>query len=305
MGPSRWQRIRAEIEQELADLERELWRATGEPAGQAGAAAASAARTMEERRLVVTVALSRIERKERELGGGGRTRAPARGDRLGADERAELERLLREAAQDVSALRAGRATRTRDGKDGEAWKRAPAHGWLNEKQAERGEAIQTDGSLDDDVAAAERPPAREPPGAPTTGAEPDQTGEDFGTRQKKAGFARPAAKAGVEPSAKPEAAAVVGSAAPPAGVMAVLTSHVSELAGCLPEKLRTEGPVLLQVQARLTDEGRLREIDLGGPADLPPSAEACLQDALARIGLPAPGEGGGRPVAFTLWLTGP
>jgi hypothetical protein len=125
-------------------------------------------------------------------------------------------------------------------------------------------------------------------------------GDPLCSCEDEQGWAGPGGASG-QPSGGVAAATVAGTAAPVDEVLPAVRRRLGELAACLPSSL-SEAGVRLDVSARLSPDGGLREIRVGPGSEVGPGVSACLGDVLGRVRVTAPGDGSSHLVSFPLWL---
>ena len=97
------------------------------------------------------------------------------------------------------------------------------------------------------------------------------------------------------------AAAQVEHVELPDGVMTAVSASVGELSECVPESLRLDPSLRIEVSARLSSAGAFRDLRVSAGALLDPEIEQCIVAALLRVRVPDY-DGDSRTVSFPLFL---
>lgn len=97
------------------------------------------------------------------------------------------------------------------------------------------------------------------------------------------------------------AAAQVEHVEVPDGVMTAVSARLSELSECVPEDLRLDPSLRIEVSARLSSGGAFRDARVSAGALLDPEIEQCLVDVLLRVRV-EDYVGDSRTVSFPLML---
>jgi hypothetical protein len=360
--------VQRELEQRLGMVERELLAATAKPSGSLPEAEAARSATelvaLLERRVGLTVALRRaarsIERRRLVLQLGGalpleptavaRQAGPAKvaatksagAAAAAVDEpaRAEADRLVAEAAQELGDLRARRELFEQQGQAGlaanardklelaqtdsaaishlakdSARERAPEQGVL--RALLDGQKADLDTSRGDVAGILRGPDAGlDGLGLRGTGEGGGGVGHGIGIgaglptghgqKGKKGARASVEARGGGAPApddaTKAVGAAVVADNAAPPDFTPALQRHLGRMLECVPESLRSPSGLRLEVKARLGPDGGLYQPRVSFSVEVPVAVEACVVDVLARVRCPAPSDGASRVVSFPVWL---